>query len=64
MKYDELMYVLSHDDCDFCESKDANYGFDPDWDAMLCWPCHLMQNTMMLLVKYRVNKSLEFLGIK
>lgn len=37
--------------CDFCQ-EEADYGFDYEWDALLCWLCHLSQNFAMWFTKY------------
>lgn len=44
--------------CDFCSIEKAGYGFDWDWDAFLCWICHLWQNTQMFMIRYRVSSQL------
>ena len=41
--------------CDFCRDY-ADYGFDDEWDALLCWTCHLMQRYLMFMQKYCVRK--------
>lgn len=43
--------------CDFCDINIADYGFDWEWDAQLCWLCHLYQNYLMFMAKYSVRKE-------
>lgn len=44
--------------CDFCNTDKADYGFDWEWDANLCWTCHLMQNFGLWFIRYRARKEI------
>ena len=46
--------------CDFCEQS-GDYGFDTEWDAVLCWECHLTQQWMLWFAKYRFRTFGVFL---
>lgn len=41
------------ENCDFCEVNKADFGFDMEWDASLCWLCHLRENFSLWFLRNR-----------
>lgn len=44
------------DACDFECGALADYGWDGEWDAMLCWRCHTAQLLMMWMLRYSASR--------